>query len=84
MGHKLGALRKIFFSVDFEKEVILSCSEMSLNVSHLEDSDIFPVDANDLCALSDDTATGNLHGNRGLLYLGASLYGLAFDPQLKG
>ena len=72
--------------MDVEKEVSLSFSEMSIKASPFEDSDVIPVDANDLSALSDDSVTGNLHGNQELFFffLTASLHDLAFDPQLKG
>ena len=70
--------------MDIEEVVSLSFSEMCINVSQLEDSDIIRVDAKDLSALSDDRVTGNLYRNRGLFQLAASLYALACDPQLKG
>ena len=77
-------LRIIFVFVDMGEEVSLSYSEMYINVYQFEDSDIIPVDTNDLSALSDDRVTGNLYGNRGLFHLAASLYALACDLQFKG
>ena len=74
VGHKLSTLRIIFVFVDIEEEVSLSFSEMYINVSQFEDSDIIPVDANDRSALLDDSVTGNLYENQGLFYLAASLY----------
>ena len=86
MGHKLCALRIISVFLGMEMEASLSFSEMYINVSQFEGSDIISVDANDLSALSDDSVTGNLHGNQELFFffLTASLHDLAFDPQLKG
>ena len=58
------------------EEVSWSYSEMYINVYQFEDSDIIPVDTNDLPALSDDRVTGNLYRNQGLFYLAASLYSM--------
>ena len=80
VGLKLCALHIIFVFVDMEEEVSLSFSEMYINISQFEGSDIISVDANDLSALSDDRVTGNLYRNQGLFYLAASLYALACDP----
>ena len=84
VGCYLSALRIIFVFVDIEEEASLSFSEMSINISQFEDSDIIVVDANDLSALSDNRVKANLYGNQGLFLLAASLYTSACDPQLRG